>query len=98
MSDVICLKLVSGEELAGKLKNNNGDAFVIRDVASIVMMPSSGNQVSLGLMPFLPYADSKEFTIAKHTVITSFEPNGDMLNNYNRMFGAGIQIAQTIPQ
>jgi hypothetical protein len=52
MSDIICLKLVSGEELAGKLKNNNGDTFVIRDVASIVMMPSSGNQVSLGLMTF----------------------------------------------
>jgi hypothetical protein len=97
MSDIICLKLISGEELAGQKveMTSNGD-FVIRNVASIVMMPGQGNQVSLGLMPFLPYAESKQFTIAREAVVTSFSPNVDMLNNYNRMYGSGIQIAKTV--
>lgn len=96
MDNIVCLKLQSGEEVIGKLFEKNGVAFVLQDVASIVMMPGSlQGQVGLGLMPFLPYADEKKFSFNREHVMVEFAPGTDMLNNYNRMFGSGIQIAKS---
>lgn len=97
MSKVVCLKLTSGEEVIGKFHNETGVTIDLNDVASIVMMPGGRDgQVGLGLMPFLPYAEDKAFPFNKSFVMVEFEPGVDMLNNYNRMFGSGIQIAKAI--
>ena len=97
MSDIKCLKLSSGEEVIGKLFDQNGVVIKLKDVASIVMMPGGGQgQVGLGLMPFLPYGEDKEIAFSKSFVMVEFEPGVDMLNNYNRMFGSGIQIAKSM--
>jgi hypothetical protein len=97
MDKIICLKLTSGEEVIGKFHNETGVTIELRDVASIVMMPGGQHgQVGLGLMPFLPYAEDKAFPFNKSFVMVQFEPGVDMLNNYNRMFGSGIQIAKAI--
>lgn len=93
MSNIMCLKLMSGEELIGTVVNNN----TLKDVAAVMMMPSQAGdgRVSLGLLPFLPYADTNEFTFAENCIVTRFEPNTEMINNYNRVYGAGIQIAKS---
>lgn len=97
MDKIICLKLLSGEEVAGKFFDENATTMTLKDVASIVMMPGSvQGQVGLGLMPFLPYADDKKYAINKDHIMVQFEPGIDMLNNYNRMFGSGIQIAKAV--
>lgn len=99
MDKIICLKLASGEEVVGKVDESDQDIIKLRDVASIVMMPGGGNgQVGLGLMPFLPYADDKGIEFNRRFVMVEFDPGVDMLNNYNRMFGSGIQIASAIPK
>lgn len=97
MDKLICLKLSTGEEVIGKLSNETETSVAIKDVASVMMMPGSvQGQVGLGLMPFLPYSEKDTLEFSKSFIIVSFEPNTDMLNNYNRMFGAGIQIAKSI--
>jgi len=91
----VCLKLVSGEELiATKVEKN-----VYKDIASIVMMPGQNGvqQVSLGLMPFLPYSETDNFTFNPDAIVIEHYPNQDLINNYNRIFGAGIQVVQTMP-
>lgn len=97
MNNIKCLKLISGEEVIGKYIESTADSVVIEDVASVVMMPSQrgDGSVGLGLMPFLPYAETTRFTISKQTVVTEFDPNIDIVNNYNRMFGAGIQVVKS---
>lgn len=97
MDKIVCLKLMSGEEVIGKLFEKNGVAVILKDVASIVMMPGAAHgQVGLGLMPFLPYAEDKKIDFNRTHVMVEFEPGVDMLNNYNRMFGSGIQIASAL--
>lgn len=97
MDKIVCLKLLSGEEVAGKFFDENANTITLKDVASIVMMPgATQGQVGLGLMPFLPYAEDKKYAINKQHIMVQFDPNIDMLNNYNRMFGSGIQIAKSI--
>lgn len=97
MDKIVCLKLTSGEEVIGKLDKDTDVTIDLKDVASIVMMPGGQHgQVGLGLMPFLPYAEDKAFAFNKSFVMVQFEPGVDMLNNYNRMFGSGIQIAKAM--
>jgi len=98
MSDIKCLKLISGEEVIGNLVVSKEGSVELKDVAAVMMMPSqSGNgSVSLGLMPFLPYADTKSIVFARASIVVEFDPNLDMINNYNRMFGSGIQIAKSL--
>lgn len=97
MDKIMCLKLSSGEEVIGKLSYEGTAQTVVKDVASVIMMPGQAQgQYSLGLMPFLPYANGKTFAFNSQHVVVQFEPSLDMLNNYNRMFGSGIQIATSI--
>jgi hypothetical protein len=97
MEKIVCLKLLSGEEVAGKFVEKTDAATTLKEVASIVMMPgASQGQVGLGLMPFLPYAEEKTYKFNNAHVMVEFDPNVDMLNNYNRMFGSGIQIARSM--
>ena len=92
---IVCLKLVSGEEVIGTKVSDNSYC----DLASIVMMPGQNGvqQVSLGLMPFLPYSDNDEFTFNPSAVVIEHKPNQDLVNNYNRIFGAGIQVVSSMP-
>jgi hypothetical protein len=99
IGDIICLKLLSGDEIIGKLKERSelNSTITLEDVASIYMVPGqSQTQVSLGLAPFLPYSNDSSFTIKSEIVIITHDPSLDLRNNYNRMFGSGIQIAQTL--
>ena len=100
VGNVICLKLMSGEELVGTHVEDQSNECVIaiKDVASIIMMPGAGNgqQYGLGLAPFLGYSESTTFQVARTAVVITHEPNVDMINNYNRLFGAGIQIVQNL--
>lgn len=92
---IVCLKLISGEELiATKVAKG-----VYSDIASIVMMPGQNGvqQVSLGLMPFLPYSDNDQFTFNESAIVIEHTPNQDLVNNYNRIFGAGIQVVSSMP-
>lgn len=100
VGNIICLKLMSGEELVGTMvADKTNETFVgIKEVASIIMMPGAGNgqQYGLGLAPFLGYSESDTFQIARTAIVVTHEPNIDMINNYNRLFGAGIQVVGTL--
>lgn len=90
---VMCLKLVSGEELICDDTGNNRYS----DIASIIMVPGqNGKQVGLGLAPFLPYSEDVTLTIPDTAIMIKFAPSNEMINNYNRLFGSGIQIASSI--
>lgn len=90
MSKVVCLKLMTGEELIGQDMGDNQ----YKDMAAIMMVPGSQNdgQVGLGLMPFLPYSDDESFVINENAIIIKHTPSIDMINNYNRIYGSGIQV------
>lgn len=97
MDKIICLKLQSGEEVIGEVFERNGVVTILKEVASIVMMPGQmQGQVGLGLMPFLPYAEGSKIEFSRAHIMVEFKPGTDMLNNYNRMFGSGIQIAKSL--
>lgn len=90
---VVCLKLVTGEELIC----DQVDSSKFKNIATIIMVPGqSGQQVGLGLAPFMPYLDEDTVTIDASKIVTSGTPSREMLNNYNRIYGSGIEIASSL--
>ena len=96
MSNVKVFRFMNGEELIGQLVSESEVKFTLKDVASIQLMPGAAGKVNLGLMPFAPYAEESAFEFETKHVSTKFTPNTDLLNNYNRVYGAGLVVARTV--
>ena len=94
MSNVKCIVLTSGVELMGMIEEKV-ESIVIKEAAHVAMVPSGNGQLSYAVIPWLPYAKDGTFSISVDNILTVFEPNTEILNHYNRMFGSGIQIASS---
>lgn len=94
MSNLKCIRMLAGEEVMGDVDESSDQVVKIKAPASIHLVPGqSSQQVSIGLLPWLPYSDDEEFTIGRDKIVTIHTPSVDLINNYNRLFGSGIQIA-----
>lgn len=85
------IRLVNGEELIGKY--SEAPTHVTLDKVGVVQMIPTQKGVNIGLFPFAPYAEEDSFEFSHDHIVTTFTPATDLLNNYNQMFGSGIQIA-----
>ena len=91
------IKLVTGEELIGELVSSNqtpnGEVdYEIKDVAIVQMVPTQTG-LGLSLFPFAPYTEDKTHVFRGKHIIIAMDPGVDLINNYNKMYGSGIQIA-----
>ncbi|NDG30473.1 hypothetical protein EB118_10435 [bacterium] len=91
MNIIMGIQLINGSDLIGTIEKQPG-YYVIKDPAQVAVMPSQTGTMSVGLMPWIPYSENKEFTIKSEMVVTEFTPAVDLINRYNSMFGSGIQI------
>lgn len=87
MSDKIevhIMKLANGEEVIGKADFTDEGVVVVTDALQIMLMPSEEGRMSMGLMPYMPYA--KAFLIYNSNLVAVGVPNDDLLEKYNRSF------------
>ena len=89
--NVKVFKLINGEDLIAEVQEENADFFTLSTVASIVMQQTERG-VGVALAPYMPYV-SEQITLYKSGLTASSTPELQMLNEYNRIFGSGIQIA-----
>lgn len=88
-----CIKLSTGEEIIGEVSDTiDGGALNINTPVSIMMVPTQQGQFTVALIPFLPYAETKQFRFQSDNIILVFEPNADMRNEYNRITGKGLVV------
>jgi hypothetical protein len=94
-----CIQLVNGHDLIGDIEEQ-GPNYIIKDPAAIHMVPSqNGNgQFGIGLIPFMPFSETNKISVVKDKVVIEFEPSIEMRNNYSKMFGSGIEIANVMPR
>jgi hypothetical protein len=90
MTEIKVFKLISGEELIGKVEVT-GRGYTIEAPATILMQQTKDG-VGLALMPYMPYTEGK-VTLFTQCIATEGEPSKKMVNEYNRLFGSGIEIA-----
>ena len=83
-------KLINGEELIAKAEVT-ALGYTLDDPAAIVIQQTEKG-VGVGLAPYMPYAESPIVLYAS-AIASEATPNTNMANEYNRIFGSGIQVA-----
>ena len=81
----------TGEELIGEVFNTYDPYVEVKNPAQIVLQRTD-NGVGVGLAPFMPYIEGN-VNLSRSSIVAEGEPNQQMVNEYNRIFGSGIQIA-----
>lgn len=91
--NIIALKLISGEDILCNLLLEDAETYRVENPAAIITQPTAdGRGVNIGLAPYLPYSKDKNIRIFRHACAAAFEPDIQLVNEYNRIFGT-IQIA-----
>jgi hypothetical protein len=94
------LKLISGEEVLGEFELN-GDVYTVTDPVGISIVRQASGQPGVGFTPFplhrsgdpaQPPKKGYTIDIPKQSVVYSYEPAQDFIDNYNAIFGAGIVL------
>lgn len=95
MSDVILVKLISGEEVIGTLVGTATEYIELKDTVTIAYHPTNDGKMSAGFAPHMPYSDGN---LILYSRAIAFRANvkGDMLNEYKRIFGHIITPRQSI--
>lgn len=82
------------EQLTNKLFND----FKIKKPVQVVVQPTKEGPM-MGFAPFLDYAQefSTGIELNKVDVLCVTTPSRELENQYNQVFGSGIQIASAMP-
>ncbi len=91
MTGIRVFKLINGEEIIAEIFNNFDKVIELKSPATIVIQQTQQG-VGVGLMPYMPYATGN-VNLHRTAIASDAEPDQKMVNEYNRIFGSGIQIA-----
>ena len=88
------LKLVTGEELVGDCHTSDITVTVSKPcIIQIVPSRSNPEQPMMALIPYAAYTKDHCIDISVESIIWSEEPVKELYNQYNNVFGSGIQLA-----
>jgi len=90
------LRLKSGEDIiAEHVQGKIGQNITIENPAMLMPMSDGrGNQVQVGLAPWMPFSAEKRFDLPGDWILLMTDPAPDLVNNYNQVFGSGIVVPQ----
>lgn len=100
MSSITCYQLMNGQDIIGEVVSEDNSEITMRNPAAIHLVPAQNgaNQFGIALMPYAPYAEFNKIVVNKDKVSIKFEPTVELRNNYSKMFGSGIEIANVMPR
>lgn len=84
-------KLINGEELISEISNYYDQTVELKKPAQI-MVQQTERGMSVGLAPYMPYVEG-DVHLYRNAIASEGDPVEQMQNEYNRLFGSGIQIA-----
>lgn len=86
-------KMINGEEIIGEVFNVYAEMIELKEAAQIILQrDAQSGGVGVALAPYMPYA-AGNVKFYKNAIMAEVEPTQDLANEYNRVFGSGIQIA-----
>ena len=95
------LRLKSGEDIVGEIVRENEELIVISNPAILMPVshsPGRQDQIQIGLAPWIPFSEEKEFKLPRDWILLTTIPAQDIVNNYNQMFGSGIVVPKVSPK
>ena len=85
-------KMINGEEIIGEVFDVFSDTIELKEAAQIVLQRTDGGGMGVALAPVMPYAEGN-LKFHKQSIMIEGEPSQSLVNEYNRVFGSGIQVA-----
>ena len=89
----------TNQTILGHIDCNDKNEVVIKKPVQVIVQPSKEGPM-IGFAPFLEY--SQEFStgikVPMDSVLCITTPIVELENQYNQVFGSGIQIASAIPK
>ena len=95
MSNIKCLKLISGDEVIADIDEGIEGLVILKKPLQIMMIPNQNNQFGIGLAPFCPYAKDDVIPLRSGAILSIFEPETGMLNEYNSRYGSGLVVPES---
>ena len=91
-------KMINGEVImADIVREEIGQGyFIVNEPASVMLQERDGG-VGVGIAPYMPYAEGK-VNIRLNAIAAEADADQKLVNEYNRLFGSGIVIANVIPK
>lgn len=90
------IRLLTGEDLLGKIMPSPSDIVRVQNPVRVVVMPNKVDPKTpnVGFAPWAEFSEQKTFDIDKRHVLCIIEPIKEFINQYNSMFG-GLVLPQT---
>lgn len=95
MANIKCLKLISGDEIIADIDEGIEGLVILKKPLQIMMIPNQNNQFGIGLAPFCPYAKDDVVPLRSGAILSIFDPETGMLNEYNTRCGSGIVVPES---
>lgn len=89
-------KMINSEVVIAEVLQENVDHYVLKNPANIGLQQTETG-MSVGIAEYMPYA-SGNVTLRYSAVASEAEPEQKLANEYNRLYGSGIVIANQIPR
>ena len=91
-------KLINGEELISEVSSGSDAGYYLENPA-VIQLQQTAQGVGVGIAPYMPYAQGK-VTLYSSAIAAEADPDDKMKNEYNRIFGSGIQVvpASALPK
>lgn len=88
------LKISTGEEIVGKIEEQEDGTIKVTNPCAIMLLGSRStpDQHSMGMIPYAAYTKDHTIFLKPDTIIWEAELEADVYNQYNGIFGSGIQI------
>jgi hypothetical protein len=83
------VRLISGEELLGKIMPSGSEIVKIQNPVRVIVMPNKidPKTPNVGFAPWAEFSEDKSFDIDKRHVLCIMNPVKEFINQYNSMFG-----------
>ena len=87
------VKLVTTEEIVGDL-TDKGEFYLIEQPCAVIIIPSQSSlsEHRMGLMPYAGYTKGHQIEVRKDKIAWEADPAEELYNQYNKVFGSGIQL------
>jgi len=88
------LRLKSDEVLVADVEVKDDTVVLDTPAMMVPMRGGAGDQVQMGLGPWVPFTADKKIEVPLDWVVFMVEPEEAITDNYRQMFGSGLVVPQ----
>lgn len=91
--EIMMLRLVTGEEIIGKVGVVGNMIKVVKPAAVMLQPPTSpAGRANMALVDYIPMAKTKEIILDPRNVLFTYEPDNQIESAYQQNFGSGLVL------